>query len=168
MEETVALIGGGHTVAGILFSAFYLWPNSRGNIEIDRTADRTPNGLDPLRAGPLDSTITKFDNRYFKEIIQSAKPPGVSRIPADLTFANDPEARQWYVIFSQDQQYFFDVFKRAMEKLVDLGAVFETDEQKSQDNGSGRGYRVNGLFDSASQDAPLGSLPAPSIWDSIQ
>jgi hypothetical protein len=102
LEETVALIGGGHTMAFLA---------------------RQNNPTDPdLADGPFDSTPEKFDNQWFKDLLDN---PDSARIPADKHMMDDPDMKRIFERFANSDREFNDAFVTAMVKMADMGASFD-------------------------------------------
>jgi hypothetical protein len=102
LSETVALIGGGHTVAFV-------------------SAANTESGQD----GFTDQSPTVFDNAIFQVILADQAPMGTVRVPSDLAMARDDRMRPVVEAFAADNSAFLEAFTRAYAKLMNLGAVFE-------------------------------------------
>lgn len=101
LEETIALIGGGHTVA--------------------RVESQNSPGLQP---GPLDTTTNAWDVNFFIELLAPNPPAGVIRIPADQNMVNDPEMRTIIQQFANNPARFASVFASAYVKMLNLGTNF--------------------------------------------
>ena len=97
IEETVAIIGGGHSAG-----------RSRRS---DNPDDAT------VQTGPLDSTPDLLDNAFFKEILQR---PQDALIPADGDMVSDPELRAVIERFAGKED-FMPYFISAMEKMAARG-----------------------------------------------
>lgn len=75
-----------------------------------------PLGGDPSVIGDLDATPTKFDNQYFKDLVN-----GRGFLNSDQTlFSLDSRTREFVVQFSKDQGEFFSAFVEGMVKMGDL------------------------------------------------
>ncbi|QPG76017.1 hypothetical protein FOA43_003403 [Brettanomyces nanus] len=117
-KETVALIGGGHTLGGChaRFSGFHgIW---------------TKNPF-------------KFDNEFFKVLLEdkwsigTVPQSGVDQyynedkslmmLNTDMEMMRDPEFKKWTLIFAEDEQFFFAQFAIAYAKLIELGVIRDED-----------------------------------------
>jgi hypothetical protein len=103
VEETVAIVGGGHTVA-----------------ELDPANNVGDNFV---KAGGFDSTVDKFDNRWFAETLAN---PGNTRVQSDANMLNDPEMKRIFEFFAAANENFFRPFTTSMEKMINAGAKFES------------------------------------------
>ena len=97
IPETVALIGGGHSVAQVKNSP-------------------------EIGSGPTDSTPGAFDVKFFQELKSNPASalPGTVRIPADTNMMNDPEMGKWVDVFAANQSAFMAHFKSAFEKMISI------------------------------------------------
>ncbi|CDK29276.1 unnamed protein product [Kuraishia capsulata CBS 1993] len=117
-QETVALIGGGHSLG------------------------RTHAKYSGFNGKWTDNPI-RFDNEMFavllNEVWTTTEVPETGRIQymnedralmmlnTDIELLNDPEFVQWVRIYAQDQQKFFDDFALAFGKLLELGVNRDED-----------------------------------------
>jgi hypothetical protein len=95
-EQTVALIGGAHSVANI----------HRRN---------TPE----LSSGSMDSTPSRMDNLYFRQLLSNQQ--GVARVPTDSSMAADARFRPFIEKFANNERAFLDTFKVTFERMIRLG-----------------------------------------------
>lgn len=112
LDETVALIGGGHTI---------------GRVHAENTLG--------VNAGPMDTTDTKFDNLYFQNLLKEVPPDGVTRLIADGNMAANAQMRPVIEKFSRDNDAFISAFVRAYEKMSKLGAKFRPGENSTVPEG---------------------------------
>jgi L-ascorbate peroxidase len=105
VEETVAIVGGGHTVADL----------DDGSDEDDVDDSGKEDGF--------DSTPFKFDNRWFVEILAN---PDNAQIESDANMLNDPEMKRIFEFFAAANENFFRPFMTSMEKMINAGAKFES------------------------------------------
>ena len=115
LEETVAMIGAGHSIA-----------NSRrpGSILIDM---------------PLDSTPNTMDVKYFQELASSPSKPfsaNVGRILSDSNMMLNDEMKGYVETFAKDEARFRQVLQSTMEKMMDLGATIDTTKDSTMDTES--------------------------------
>ncbi|KAI4325972.1 hypothetical protein MLD38_031330 [Melastoma candidum] len=123
-RDTVALSGSHSIGEGRCFSIMYRLYNQSGSGKPDPAInpgyltmlnELCPQGGDENRTGNLDSTPTKFDNWYFKDLVH-----GRGFLNSDQTLYTSPETRGYVVEFSRDQDAFFEAFVEGMIKLGDL------------------------------------------------
>ena len=97
LEDAIALIGGGHSVARA----------HRANSEFD---------------GNLDPTPDRLDNAFFKMLLESPDAfPGGARLPADANMAKDERFRPILEKFAQDDAALMTAFQRSFERMLDFG-----------------------------------------------
>ncbi|QOU19032.1 hypothetical protein BRETT_004253 [Brettanomyces bruxellensis] len=117
-KETVALIGGGHSLGGChaKFSGF--------------------NGI-------WSKKPFRFDNDFFKVLLNEKWSIGVvpqtgieqyynedkslMMLNTDMEMIRDPEFKKWTEIYAKDEQFFFEQFAAAYAKLVELGVIRDDD-----------------------------------------
>jgi len=109
-EEIVALVGGGHAI---------------GRCHTNRSGF----------SGPWTNSPTVFTNDFFVQLLENKwtekkwdgpkqyEDPSqqLMMLPTDLELRDDPEFRKYSEKFAEDEDYFFDVFAKAFEKLTTLG-----------------------------------------------
>ena len=86
--------------------------------------------------GPWTSTPLKFNNEYFKNLLElewverqwqgnlqytDAKTQSLTMLPTDLALKSDPSFRRYAEVYASDEPAFFRDFARAFAKLVALG-----------------------------------------------
>ncbi|GMG28391.1 unnamed protein product [Ambrosiozyma monospora] len=118
VPETVALIGGGHSVG--------------------RTHPKFSGFL-----GPWTKEILKFDNEFFKNLLEhefhtwTVPQTGIEQymsennefmmLPIDMELKTNPEFRKWTESFAMDQSLFFNYFTNAFAKLLEMGVIRDED-----------------------------------------
>ncbi len=110
VEETVALIGAGHSVAELI--------------------KQNNPGDDSVKPGFFDSTPSAMDQRWFAEVLAN---PENARIEADRNMLDDPEMKRIITRFADPAQdkAFFQPFASGMVKLFDAGAIFDGNKTSS-------------------------------------
>jgi len=93
---------------------------------------RTRSGFE----GPWTHHATKFDNRYFKNILELTWVPRewdgplqyvdkesgkLMMLPTDLAIRDDPEFLKWTKAYAEDEKLFFDDFAKYFGQLIALG-----------------------------------------------
>eukprot|EP00980_Cylindrotheca_fusiformis_P022966 scaffold9951_cov146-Cylindrotheca_fusiformis.AAC.10 len=75
----------------------------------------------------VTDSVDRFDNSYFRFLLKwndnDIQLGDVAFIPTDVDLVVDKGLRKWVVAFAEDQDYFFQVYTRAYQKLVDRMAV---------------------------------------------
>ncbi|KAL2551362.1 Peroxidase 17 [Forsythia ovata] len=84
----------------------------KGRKKLDKLC---PLGGDENVTGNLDATPEKFDNQYFKDLVN-----GRGFLNSDQTLFTCPETREYVRLFSRNQSAFFKAFVEGMLKLGDL------------------------------------------------
>lgn len=121
VRQTVALIIGAHSVARV---------NDKDLLPADgqpRFTDETPAMLD---VGLLYDLLDDAD--YYGE--DTASEEGLVRLPSDMNMANDPRMAREMRVLASRPGLFHAEFMRAFEKLISLGARFETDDYSDNYN----------------------------------
>eukprot|EP00485_Elphidium_margaritaceum_P010769 CAMPEP_0202687946 /NCGR_PEP_ID=MMETSP1385-20130828/3493_1 /ASSEMBLY_ACC=CAM_ASM_000861 /TAXON_ID=933848 /ORGANISM="Elphidium margaritaceum" /LENGTH=311 /DNA_ID=CAMNT_0049342811 /DNA_START=56 /DNA_END=991 /DNA_ORIENTATION=+ len=112
-DKDVVALSGAHTL---------------GSCHADRSGFEGPWTTDPL----------KFDNSYFKDLLNKKWKIGVSSagntqfvnndsgattmmLPTDFTLVNTPETRVWVEKYAKDEKLFFKDFAVAWQKLIESG-----------------------------------------------
>ena len=94
-EETVAIIGGAHSVAQV------------HRVNVLNLA---------VKEGAMDATINIIDNLYYRQLLAA---PELAKLPADVNLLNDTQLRAAFVSFSQDQDnLFLPAFKAGILKMT--------------------------------------------------
>ena len=70
--------------------------------------------------GAWTANETTFDNSYFVELLHK-KNSGLLRLPTDDALLTEPELKTWVEKFAKDNQLFFDEYRKAHQKLSELG-----------------------------------------------
>ncbi|KAI7866179.1 heme peroxidase [Spinellus fusiger] len=120
-KEIVALVGGGHTV---------------GRCHAERS------GFE----GPWNESPTLFNNEYFKALVErewvkknlanggwqwvAKENPDVMMLPAEFSMFIDKEFKKYFLIYAKDEEKFFEDFKDAFKKLIELGVPFDGTEKE--------------------------------------
>lgn len=112
LDETVALVGGGHTI---------------GRVHAENTL-----GVNP---GPMDTTENKFDNLFFQNLLVQTPPGGITRLVADGNMESDSRMKPLVEKFASDNDAFISAFVSAYTKMSDLGAQFDPNQNKTVPNG---------------------------------
>ncbi|PIA52050.1 hypothetical protein AQUCO_01000140v1 [Aquilegia coerulea] len=125
IKDMVALSGSHSIGNGRCFSIIFRLYNQSGTGLPDPTIepefreklDRLcPDGGDLEVIGNLDATPFKFDNQYFKDLVN-----GRGFLNSDQTlYSLDPRSREFVVQFSKDQGAFFAAFVEGMLKMGDI------------------------------------------------
>ncbi|KAM0936106.1 putative peroxidase [Dioscorea sansibarensis] len=125
ITDLVALSGSHSIGKGRCFSIVFRLYNQSGSGHPDPTIeprfrgmlDRLcPKGGDGNVTGGLDATPVKFDNRYFKDLVQ-----GRGFLNSDQSlFSGDARTREIVIKFSRDEKAFFKAFVEGMVRMGDL------------------------------------------------
>ncbi|CAK7354580.1 unnamed protein product [Dovyalis caffra] len=124
VKDMVALSGSHSIGQGRCFSIVFRLYNQSGSGKPDPAIEPKyreklnklcPLGGDESVTGDLDATPTTFDNRYFKDLVA-----GRGFLNSDQTLHTFPETRKYVILFSIDQQAFFNAFVEGMIKMGDL------------------------------------------------
>jgi L-ascorbate peroxidase len=70
--------------------------------------------------GPWTTNMEVFDNSYYIELLYK-KHQGLLRLPTDDALLTDPGMKEWVERFAADKQVFFEEYKKAHQKLSELG-----------------------------------------------
>jgi hypothetical protein len=104
LEETIALIGGAHSVARV-HANFHQGESWIGN--------RRANW-------DIDSTVGKLDNVYFKQLLNST----LRGLPSDYAMTTSLDMLKVVENFATNSSTFLRTFKSAVERMINLGARF--------------------------------------------
>ncbi|KAI3462087.1 hypothetical protein Pfo_018750 [Paulownia fortunei] len=124
VKDLVALSGSHSIGKARCFSIVFRLYNQSGSGRPDPTInpkyreklDRLcPLGGDEEVTGDLDATPERFDNQYYKDLVN-----GRGFLNSDQTLFTFPETREYVKLFSQNQNVFFRAFVEGMIKLGDL------------------------------------------------
>lgn len=124
VQDLVALSGSHSIGKGRCFSIVFRLYNQSGSGRPDPALDPEyraeldklcPLGGDENVTGDLDATPQRFDNQYYKDLIQ-----GRGFLNSDQTLVSLHETRKYVEIFSKNQKRFFEAFVEGMIKLGDL------------------------------------------------
>lgn len=69
---------------------------------------------------------TVFDNTYFKILLEKPSSGSMIGLPSDRALAKDDECLRWITKYAEDQDVFFEDFKKAYVKLVNSGARWKS------------------------------------------
>lgn len=112
LDETVALIGGGHTI---------------GRVHSENTL-----GVNP---GPMDTTSNRFDNIFFQNLLNQTPPGGITRLIADGNMVSNAQMKPVVEKFARDNNAFTSAFISAYAKMSDFGANFNPNQNNTTPNG---------------------------------
>ncbi|XP_022846905.1 peroxidase 17-like [Olea europaea var. sylvestris] len=124
VKDLVALSGSHSIGKGRCFSIVHRLYNQSGTGRPDpafepkfrKKLDKLcPLGGDGNVTGNLDATPKKFDNQYFKDLVN-----GRGFLNSDQTLFTHPKTREYVRMFSRNQREFFEAFVEGMIKLGDL------------------------------------------------
>ncbi|CAH9088277.1 unnamed protein product [Cuscuta epithymum] len=124
VQDLVALSGSHSLGQGRCFSIVFRLYNQSGSGKPDPAIDPEfrekldrlcPLGGDGNVTGDLDATPEVFDNQYFKDLVA-----GKGFLNSDETLFTSPETRDYVVMYSQNQEAFFQAFIEGMIKMGDL------------------------------------------------
>ncbi|GER42824.1 peroxidase [Striga asiatica] len=123
-KDLVALSGSHSIGKARCFSVVFRLYNQSGSGQPDPTIDPQfreeldklcPQGGDEEVTGNLDATPERFDNRYFRDLVE-----GRGFLNSDQTLFTTLETREFVRVFSRDEGEFFEAFVEGMIKLGDL------------------------------------------------
>ncbi|KAL8141499.1 hypothetical protein V2J09_014531 [Rumex salicifolius] len=128
VKELVAL-SGGHTLGFSHCSSFRARIHNFSNVhEVDPTMDRDfafalkgkcpAHNKDHSAGQLLDATSSKFDNNYYKRLVE-----GKGVFGSDQTLYGDSRTKYLVQSFANDQSFFFREFAASMVKLGNVGVV---------------------------------------------
>lgn len=125
ITDLVALSGSHSIGKGRCFSIVFRLYNQSGSGQPDPTIEprfrRMLDGLCPKDGdgnvtGGLDATPLKFDNQYFKDLVQ-----GRGFLNSDQSlFSGDARTREIVIKYSRDEKAFFKAFVEGMVRMGDL------------------------------------------------
>ncbi|CAI9780913.1 unnamed protein product [Fraxinus pennsylvanica] len=124
VKDLVALSGSHSIGKGRCFSIVHRLYNQSGTGRPDpaiepkfrKELDKLcPLGGDGNVTGNLDATPKKFDNQFFKDLVN-----GRGFLNSDQTLFTHPKTRGYVRLFSRNQREFFEAFVKGMIKLGDL------------------------------------------------
>lgn len=124
VKDLVALSGSHSIGKGRCFSIVFRlynqsgsgWPDPAIEPKYREKLDKLcPLGGDEEVTGDLDATPERFDNQYYKDLVN-----GRGFLNSDQTLFTFPETRKYVKMFSQNQNEFFKAFVEGMIKLGDL------------------------------------------------
>ncbi|XP_052195568.1 L-ascorbate peroxidase 3-like [Diospyros lotus] len=70
--------------------------------------------------GPWTRDPLKFDNSYYVELLNKES-NGLLKLPTDMALVEDPEFRQYVVLYAEDEEAFFADYAASHKKLSELG-----------------------------------------------
>ncbi|KZV53759.1 peroxidase 17-like [Dorcoceras hygrometricum] len=118
-KDLVALSGSHSIGKARCFSiVFRLYNQSDPSIELafrEKLDKLCPLGGDESVTGDLDATPEKFDNQYFKDLMN-----GRGFLNSDQTLFTSPKTRDHVKAFGRSQRMFFKAFVEGMIKMGDL------------------------------------------------
>ncbi|KAL2246624.1 peroxidase 17 [Sesamum indicum] len=124
IKDLVALSGSHSIGKARCFSIVFRLYNQSGSGRPDPTIEPRyreklnklcPLGGDEEVTGDLDATPERFDNQYYKDLVN-----GRGFLNSDQTLFTSPETREYVMMFSKNQTKFFRAFVEGMVKLGDL------------------------------------------------
>ncbi|KAL0431896.1 UNVERIFIED_CONTAM: Peroxidase 17 [Sesamum radiatum] len=124
IKDLVALSGSHSIGKARCFSIVFRLYNQSGSGRPDPTIEPRfreklnklcPLGGDEEVTGDLDATPERFDNQYYKDLVN-----GRGFLNSDQTLFTSPETREYVKMFSKNQSEFFKAFVEGMVKLGDL------------------------------------------------
>lgn len=142
LDETVALIGGGHSIA-----------NYR---RVNNPTERN------IPDGPFDPTPYVLDNAWFVEIYRN---PRSARIPSDANMLKNPGMNAVIALYAQNPGPFYQDFCIGMRRLASLGSRYFDGYVEPEDFRNLREYskleKANGT---SGASAPLTPMNPVSGW----
>ncbi|KAL0461355.1 UNVERIFIED_CONTAM: Peroxidase 17 [Sesamum latifolium] len=124
IKDLVALSGSHSIGKARCFSIVFRLYNQSGTGRPDPTIEPRfrekldklcPLGGDKEVTGDLDATPERFDNQYYKDLVN-----GRGFLNSDQTLFTSPKTREYVKMFSKNQSEFFGAFVEGMVKLGDL------------------------------------------------
>ncbi|XP_044469349.1 peroxidase 17 [Mangifera indica] len=124
VKDLVALSGSHSIGQARCFSVMFRLYNQSGSGKPDPTIETKyrekldklcPLGGDENVTVDLDATPTVFDNQYFKDLVA-----GRGFLNSDETLFTYPATRKYVLLFSKNQDEFFEAFAEGMVKMGDL------------------------------------------------
>ncbi|KAE8715926.1 putative L-ascorbate peroxidase 3 [Hibiscus syriacus] len=66
----------------------------------------------------------KFDNSYFKELLESDSDPDLLKLPTDKALVEDPKFLRYVELYAKDEDTFFRDYAASHKKLSELGFIW--------------------------------------------
>lgn len=67
----------------------------------------------------------QFDNAYFRRPLDRPTDQELLWLPIDAALLDSPEYREYFLLYGENQQAFFDAFTKAYQKMSELGSKFQ-------------------------------------------
>ncbi|KAL3630517.1 Peroxidase 17 [Castilleja foliolosa] len=134
-KDLVALSGSHSIGKARCFSIVYRLYNQSGSGQPDPSIDPTfrkkldrlcPKGGDEEVVGDLDGTPERFDNRYFKDLVD-----GRGFLNSDQTLFTSDGTREYVEVFSRNESAFYEAFVEGMIKLGELVSTVRGEIRKN-------------------------------------